>query len=117
MTQIQQLVGFVGQLAQEQQHQQVQWHQQAGQQNLAVSPPGFGPHVGARKLIDTRFVKTRSYEDWSFAFKRAMRATNQTTYEILATVKKAGVEICDEEAEQFKLRCVTSVGIVNNMLK
>ena len=67
------------------------------------------PHVKARKLIDTRFVKIplfpgegKDYEDWSFAFKRAMRAANWTTYEILATVEKAGLEIGDEElAEQF----------------
>ena len=69
----------------------------------------LGPYVKARKLIDTRFVKIpffpgegKDYEDWSFAFKRAMRAANRTTYEILATVEKAGVEVGDEElAEQF----------------
>ena len=71
MTQIQQLVGVVGQLAQQQQHQQMQWRQQAGQQNPAVSPPGLGPHVRARKLLDTRFGKIpffsgegKDYEDW-----------------------------------------------------
>ena len=82
----------------------MQWQQQGAQQNPAVSPPGL-----ARKFIDTRFVKIpffpgegKNFEDWSFAFKRAMRAANQTTYEILATVEKAGLEIGDEElAEQF----------------
>ena len=105
MTQIQHLAGVVGQLAQQQQHQQMQWQQQGAQQNPAVSPPGLGPHV---KAIDTRFVKIpffpgegKHYEDWSFA-KRAMRAANRTTYEILATVEKVGLEIGDEElAEQF----------------
>ena len=109
MTQIQHLVGVVGQLAQQQQHQQMQWQQQGVQQNPAVIPPGLGPHGRARKLIDTRFVKIpffpgegKDYEDWSFAFKRAMRAANRTTYDILATVEKAGLEIGDEElAEQF----------------
>ena len=108
MTQIQHLVGVVGQLAQQQQ-QSMQWQQQGAQQNPAVSPPGLGPYVKARKLIDTRFVKIpffpgegKDYEDWSFAFKRTMRAANRTTYEILATVEKAGLEIGDEElAEQF----------------
>ena len=57
MTQIQHLVGVVGQLAQQHQHQQMQWQQQGAQQNPAVSPPGLGPYVKARKLIDTRFVK------------------------------------------------------------
>ena len=88
MTQIQQL----GQLAQEQQLQPMQWQQQAGQQNPAVSPPGLGPPVRARNLLDTRFVKIpfipgegKDHEDW---------ATNRTICEIL--------EICDEEfAEQF----------------
>ena len=87
----------------------MQWQQQAVQQNPAVSPPGLGPHGRARKLIDTRFVKIsffpgegKDHEDWSFAFKRAMRTANQTTCENLATVEKAGVEIGDEElAEQF----------------
>ena len=80
MTQIQHLVGVVGQLAQQQQHQQMQRQQQGAQQNPAVSPPGLGPYVKARKLIDTRFVKIpffpgegKDHEDWSFAFKRAMR--------------------------------------------
>ena len=108
MTQIQHLVGVVGQLAQQQQ-QSMQWQQQGAQQNPAVSPPGLGPYVKARKLIDTRFVKIpffpgecKDYEDWLFAFKRAMRAANRTTYEILATVEEAGLEIGDEElAEQF----------------
>ena len=108
-TQIQHLVGVVDQLAQQQQHQQMQWQQQGAQQNLAVSPPGLGPYVKARKLIDTRFVKIpffpgegRDYEYWSFAFKRAMRSASRTTYEILATVEKAGLEIGDEElAELF----------------
>ena len=109
MTQIQHLVGVVGELAQQQQHQQMQWQQRCAQQNPAVSPPGLGPHVKARKLIDTRFVKipffpgeVKDNEDWSFAFKRTMRAANRTTYEILATVEKAGLEIGDEElAQQF----------------
>ena len=87
----------------------MQWQQQGFQQNPAVSPPGSGPHVQARKVIDTRFVKIpffpregNGYEDWSFAFKRALRAVNWTTYEILATVEKARLEIGDEElAEQF----------------
>ena len=92
-----------------QQQQSMQWQQQGAQQSPAVSPPGLGPYVKATKLIDTRFVKIpffpgegKEYEDWSFAFKRAMRAANRTTYEILATVEKAGREIGDEElAEQF----------------
>ena len=86
MTQIQQIVGVVGQFAQQQQHQQMQWQQQGVQQNPAVSFPGLGPHGRARKLIDTRFVKIpffsgegKDYEDWSFAFKRAMRAANRTS--------------------------------------
>ena len=107
MTQIQHLVGVVGQLAQQQQ-QSMQWQQQGAQQNPAASPPGLGPCVKARKLIDTRLVKTpfftgegKDYEDWSFAYKRAMRAANRT-YEILATVEKAGLEIGDDElAAQF----------------
>ena len=76
MTRTQQLVGVVGQLAQ-QQHQQMQWQQLAVHQNPAVSPLGFGPHGRARKLVDTRFVKIpffpgegEDYEDWSFAFRR-----------------------------------------------
>ena len=81
-----------GQLAQEQQLQPMQWQHQAGQQNPAVSPPGLGPPVRARNLLDTRFVKIpfipgegKDHEDW---------ATNRTICEIL--------EICDEElAEQF----------------
>ena len=101
-TQIQHLVGVVGQLAQQQQ-------QQGAQQNPAVSPLGLGPYVKARKLTDTRFAKIpffpgegKDYKDWSFVFKRAMRAANRTTNEILATVEKAGLEIGDEElAEQF----------------
>ena len=48
MTQIQHLVGAVGQLAQQQQ-QSMQWQQQGAQQNLAVSPPGLGPYVKAMK--------------------------------------------------------------------
>ena len=99
MTQIQHLVGVVGQLAQQQQ-QSMQWQQQRAQQNPAVNPPGLGPLVKARKLIDTRFVKIlfftgegKDYEDWSFSFKRAMRAANWTTNEILATVERAGLEI------------------------
>ena len=76
MTQIQHLIGVVGKLAQRQQ-QSMQWQQQGAQQNPAVSPPGLGPYVKARKLIDTRFVKIpfipgegKDHEDWSFAFKR-----------------------------------------------
>ena len=107
MTQIQHLA--VGELAQQEQHQHMQWQQQGAQQNPTVSPPGLVPHVKARKLIDTRFVKIpffpgegEDYEDWSFALKRAMRAAIRTTYDILATVEKAGLEIGNEElAEQI----------------
>ena len=55
----------------------------------------LGAHGRARKLIDTQFVKIpfflegKDYEDWSFAFKRAMRAASGTTYKTLATVQDA----------------------------
>ena len=40
------------------------------QQNPAVSPPGLGPHVGTRKLIDARFVKIPFYSSSNGRFGR-----------------------------------------------
>ena len=73
MTQIQQLVGVFGQCS--------------GSCRVSSRFPRsvlrVWDHVKARKLIDTRIVKIpffpgegKDYEDWSFAFERAMRAAS-----------------------------------------